>query len=434
MPPHDAPPVGHPLPRWPLTVLLVPFLGWWLLGLGTLVWPLASVVMAILLWRRGGVRVPKGFGIWLFFLFWVLVSASQIDSFGRLIGAGYRLALYLACTVIFVYVYNMAREGLTRFILGVTTAFFANVVLGGYLGLLFPSLTITTPLSLVMPGFLLANDLVREIVFVGTTQYIENPWADRDPRPSAPFLYTNNWGNAYSLLLPLACVYFLKIRHTWRAVPVALLILLSVVPAFLTLNRGMFLGLAIAGLVVALRYLLMGDVRGILAVSGAGLVALLAVFLLPVTERLDARLDSSGTNDARLTVYAETLARTATSPLLGFGAPRPAEAVGVPAAGTQGQVWMVLFSHGYVGLIFFLLWLVVLVVKTLPRTDPTGVVINAVLIVTFVEVFYYGILVQGLAVAMLVAALGLRAVDPEAPSAGSGSPPTPEQPTQLLQR
>lgn len=397
-----------PLPRWPLTALLAPFPLWWLAGLGTLIWPAAGVVMAVLLGRRGDVKAPKGFGIWLFYLFWITLSAAQLDSSGRVVGFAYRLILYLGCTAIFLYVYNMTDERLTDYLLGVMTLFFAGVVAGGYLGLLMPTLTITTPMAYVMPGGLLSNDLVREIVIIGTTQFNPDAWAYRDPRPSAPFLYTNNWGNAYSILLPLVSLYLIRSSGKRRFIFVLFLVLLSMVPAFLTLNRGMFLGLGVAAVVIALRYLRFGNPRGIVAVGLAATVVAAAFVLLPVSERLDTRLESSGSNESRLTVYIETLTRTALSPLFGYGAPRPAETVGVPPAGTQGQVWMVLFSHGYVGLIVFLLWFLFLIVRTLPRSDMSGITFHAVFVVTFVEIFYYGILVHGLALVMLVAALALR--------------------------
>lgn len=396
------------LPRWPLTILLAAFPLWWVMGLGTLIWPLLSVVMVHYLVRRGDIRVPRGFGIWLLFLLWVVLSVVGLDSATRLIGFTYRLAMYGACTIIFIYVYNLSAKKLTDYILGVITLFFAAVVAGGYLGLALPTLTIKTPLSYVLPGFLLSNDLVREIAIVGTTQFNPDAWAYRDPRPSAPFLYTNNWGNAYSILLPLVASYLIRCRGTRRFWPVLLLIIASFPPAFLTLNRGMFLGLGIAALVMAWRYLRIGDPRGLFAVILGSVVAVGAFIVLPISERLDTRLESSGTNESRLTVYTETIMRTAQSPFLGFGAPRPAEAVGVPHAGTQGQVWMVLFSHGYVALFLFLLWFVFLVTRTRTRGDLPGITCHAVLVVTLVEVFYYGILVHGLALVMIVAGLALH--------------------------
>lgn len=407
---------ARPLPSWPLTWLLAGFPLWWVLGLGEFAWLLAAFVMVLQLAGRHRTRVPRGFGIWVFFLLWVVASMSQVDTLGRLIGAGYRAGMYASALVIFVYVWN-AREQITqRYLFGVLTVFLGWAVLGGYLGLAFPAATIRTPLAYVLPGALLSNELVQQMAIRRLTQFNPNAWTVIDPRPSAPFLYTNNWGNAYSLLVPMAVLYIREVRGTLRAWGVGLLLVVSVVPAFLTLNRGMFLGLAVIGLYVAVRFALMGHVR---ALAGLGLLAgagVLALQLLPVMDRLDARLATSGTNDSRLTVYSETIRETLTSPLLGQGAPRPAPNTGieVPALGTQGQVWMVVFSHGFVGIALFLAGMLWLVVRTTRRRDVAGVVMNATLVGLTVETFYYGVLGAGLGIAMAVAALAMRPYPPAA--------------------
>jgi hypothetical protein len=414
---HDAWVRPGGLPTWPFTALLVAFPVWWLMGLGTLIWPLLALVMFAYLLCHGDVRAPRGFGLWLLFLLWLTFSASQLDTLGRGVGFAYRLALYLACTVIFLYVYNLRVRDLTRFVLVRLTVFFAVVVVGGYLGLLLPTLTVRTPLSYVMPGGLLANELVREIVIVGTTQFNPDAWAYRDPRPSAPFLYTNNWGNAYSILLPLVVTYLVTLRGTRLFKPVLVLTVASVAPAFLTLNRGMFLGLGIAAVVIAVRHAWHGNARALLGVTAVGVLGVVAYQVLSVGDRLDTRLESSGTNESRLTVYEETISRTLASPWFGYGAPRPAETAGVPPAGTQGQVWMVLFSHGFIGLALFLGWFLFLVMRSFRRTDLMGVTYNAVLVVLLVEIFYYGLLVHGLALAMIVAAVALRPAQEPPPTA-----------------
>jgi hypothetical protein len=412
-----APAVGvRPLPSWPMTWLLAGFPLWWALGLGEFAWLLAAFAMVLQLAGRHRTRVPRGFGIWVFFLLWVIASVSQVDTLGRMVGAVYRVGMYASALVIFVYVWN-AREQITRrYLLGVLTVFFGWTVAGGYLGLMFPAATIRTPLAYVLPGALLSNDLVQQMAVRRLTQYNPNAWTVIDPRPSAPFLYTNNWGNAYSLLVPMAVLYIREVRGTLRAWGVGLLLAVSVVPAFLTLNRGMFIGLAIIGVYVAVRFALMGHVR---ALAGLGLLAaagVLALRLLPVMDRLDARLATSGTNDSRLTVYSETIRRTLDSPFLGLGAPRPAPNTGieVPALGTQGQVWMVLFSHGFVGIALFMAGMLWLVVRTARRRDVPGVVIHATLVGLTVETFYYGVLGAGLGIAMAIGALAMRPHEPPA--------------------
>jgi polysaccharide biosynthesis protein PslJ len=72
---------------------------------------------------------------------------------------------------------------------------------------------------------------------------------------------------------------------------------------------------------------------------------------------------------------------------------------------------MVLFSHGFAGLFFFLAWLVWAFVRSIRVRDPVLVAANAVLLVVIVQSTYYSILTTGLAVAMIAAAVTLRPVD-----------------------
>lgn len=413
------------LPSWPVGALLAGFPAWWLLGLGELVWPLAALVMLAYLGSHRHVRVPRGFGVYLLLLVWIIASGTQVDTTGRMIGFAYRFTLYAAAAVLFVYVFNARRNLGQRYLLGLFTVFFVWVVLGGYLGLAFPTATIRTPLAMVLPDGVLGNELVHQMAVRRLTQYNPDAWNVIDPRPSAPFLYTNNWGNAYSLLVPLVGLYLREIRGTRRFWLVAALLPVSLVPAFLTLNRGMFVGLGFVLVLVAARFALAGRVRALGGIVALAVMAAVVVQLLPVTDRLENRLESSGTNESRLTVYTETVRQTLGSPLLGFGAPRPAEGVSieVPALGTQGQVWMVLFSHGFVGLALFLGWLVWLVARSWRRRDVDGVVMNAVLAAVLVEAFFYGLLGPGLGIAMLVGGLVLRPREGPVPSPSPGGAP-----------
>ncbi|WP_288026335.1 O-antigen ligase family protein, partial [Arthrobacter sp.] len=197
----------------------------------------------------------------------------------------------------------------------------------------------------------------------------------------------------------------------------------SSVPAVLTLNRGMFLGLAIAMVYIGLRAALLGHGKILLAVVALALVAGTSFMVLPVQERIDQRNSKVASIVDRGNLYLETFDRTLESPLFGYGAPRPSERADQPSAGTQGQIWQVMFSQGFVGLGLFLGWLAFLFVRTIRRIDLVGLVCNTVLLVSFVEVFYYGILGAGLVIVMVVGAVGLR--EPENSSLALQPPTSP---------
>lgn len=397
------------LPLWPVAAALLGTPVWWVLGIGDMIWAVMGVAMAALLARRGRVEVPRGFGVWLLFLVWMVVSVIGIDTAGRLIGFGYRLVLYLAMTTLFIYIYNARRRITLRTVGGLLTGYWLITVVGGYIGVLFPLFSITTPLALVLPDALTSNELVSEMVYRRVTQYDPDSFLALEPRPSAPFLYTNSWGNAYSLLLPIVVAYLVDIRGTRRFWWLLAAIPASFVPAFLTLNRGMFLGLGVAAAYIAVRFLLRGDLRALAGLGVLGLAVAVALQVLPVEERLTERVETSSSTEDRANLYQEAFDRTLESPLLGYGAPRPSETPGAPSVGTQGHFWTVLFSHGFPGVALFVLFLVVLLVKTWRSPTLFGLAANTACLVILVEIFYYGVLTSGIPTLFAITAAALAA-------------------------
>ncbi|MCQ9163652.1 O-antigen ligase [Arthrobacter sp. STN4] len=395
------------LPAWPFTMLFIAFPLWWILGLSDFIWLAAGGVMLLYLIRFRAVHVPRGFGLWLLFLIWVSFSGIQIDSSGRLLGFMYRFLIYVSVTAIFLYVYNsMALTG--RKVLGNLVLLWGFVIVGGYLGIFFPTAEIKTPLAHFLPPSMLQNELLNQMAVRRLTQYNPDAWFQIDPRPSAPFLYTNNWGAAFSLLLPFVAAYLWHVRGERKFWLVLAAVPVSIVPAVLTLNRGMFLGLGVALLYAGARFAMAGNKRGVGTVFAFGMVSLVIVQLLPVASRLQNRLSGSSSTADRGNLYSEAFTQTLSSPLLGFGAPRPSGTIGAPSVGTQGQFWMVLYSHGFVGAVLFTLTFFVLFLETLRRSNPLVLAANTVLLVSLVEIFYYGMLTTGLVLMFVAAAVALK--------------------------
>lgn len=409
------------LPRWPLTAMLAAFPLWWVLGAAEMMWlPLAGA-MVVLMARRGGIRVPRGFGLWLLFLVLMLVSVIGIDTSGRLIGFVYRALQYLTVTVVFVYVYNARRTITIDDVLRLLTLFWLYVVAGGWLGVIAPEFAFRTPLGYVLPGALQANELVGEMVVRRATQWNPEAWTLLDPRPSAPFLYTNGWGNAYSLLLPPVLARLARMPRDFRFVLLLAAVPVSFVPAFLTLNRGMFIGLGVAAVYGGLRLLAAGRWRAVLALTTACAAGLVAASAMDVWSRLLGRVESSSSTEDRANLYDETLQRTLMSPLFGYGAPRPSWTEGAPSAGTQGHIWMVMFSHGLPAAALFLGALAWLAAATWRARTPAALAVHVIQVVLLVEVFYYGVLPHGLLLVMLTAAAVLPAPDTGTPPPGGPS-------------
>jgi hypothetical protein len=408
------------LPRWPMTALFGAYALWWVLGvIDVIIIPLAGI-MAILMVTRGRPRVPRAFGVWLFFLVWALFSVIMVTKFSSVIGFGYRYLIYVASTVCFVYVYNARRQLNATYVLGLMTCLWVVTVVGGYLGVVDPSGGITTPMAYVVreikayvPGSatLLNNELITKMVVRRFSQFNSGSYFHLSPRPAAPFRFTNNWGNVYSVLLPMVVAYLLRTRG-WRKVAVGVALPLSAVPALLTLNRGMLLGVGLAMAYASFRLLLMGRPKFVLWMGLAAVVGAVLFTVLPVQERLNARLGFEGSStQTRASLYQQSLSSIPASPFFGYGVPLTENDPNSPPVGTQGQVWMILVSHGPLGLASSVGWFLIVIYQTRRRRDVVGLAAHTSVVVGTVELFYYGVLPYGLPLVMVAAALALRPAD-----------------------
>lgn len=397
------------LPAWPLYALFVGFPVWWLLGVGSFVVVLLAAPMALLLAMRGQVRLPGYLWPWLVFLAFMLASAIQVDSALRMVGFALRAGNYLGATVIFVYLYNTSPERLpARRVVQALMAYWSFIVVGGYLGMLVPYGSITTPMSKILPHSVLANEYVNSLVHPPFAE-VQQPYGAVTAfvRPSAPFSYTNGWGCAYALLLPVVLLAIQQSGRGWLRRVLVSVLAASVLPAFATLNRGMFLAVAVALAYVAVRLALRGQVRVLATVVGVTLLGIVLAGALGVQNQVADRTSTSGSNVTRLAIYREAFVRTTHSPVLGYGAPRPSTQIGV-SVGTQGQVWGVMFSFGFFALAAFLGWFWYVAWRSRAGRDPSSLWLHVTLVVASFTVFYYGYDGMQLTVVMVVAALLAR--------------------------
>lgn len=401
------------LPAWPLAWLFVGVPLWWALGLIDVIVVPAAVLMLLYLGRAGRVRVPRGFAVWLVFLAFMCGSVIELTKFTQYLTFGYRAAIYLASTVVFVYVYNSWRSISDRRVQGYLVGYFVFMVAGGFLGAAFPVHRLTTPMYYVLARgapFLVSNDLVKTMVIRPFSQYDPTNYFQIPPRPAAPFIYTNNWGEAYSLLLPLVLVFLFETRRgTWQRRLLVLLALGSAVPAMLTLNRGMFIGLGIATVYVGLRLAARGYLlRVVLGSSVLGGIAWFLWNALHVSAGLETRVQAS--NDTRTSLYTQSLHAITASPFFGFGVTIQSTSTNPwdPKVGTQGQFWMVLISHGVIAVTCFVGFFLLTTLLTFRRRDLPGTVYNAVVFVGAIETVYYGMVPYGLPLLMTIAALAFR--------------------------
>lgn len=401
-------PVGV-LPRWPLVALFAPFALWWVLGLIDLILiPLAAVMILYLL-VVPGTKVPRGFGLWMLFLLWAGCSIIELSSFDQTIGFGYRYAMYLSATVLFIYVYNARAHLSARYTLGVLTIVWLTVVVGGYLGLLMPYTAVHTPMTHLVSQQWLNNDLINHM-FIRRFSQANGAAFGLAPRPSAPFRYTNNWGNAYSVLLPLVVTYALMTTRIRRRLILGVALPVSAVPALLTLNRGMLLGIGLVVVYTSIRLAMMRRYGAVLLTGLAAFIGLLVFLVLPVQERNQQRLENenlSSTN-TRESLYSQAFATVPSSPFFGHGSPVEGSNPNAPPVGTHGQIWIFLVSHGPIATTAAMGWFALVCWQTRKRRDVAGLGSHVATVVATIELTYYGAVPYGLPVLMVAAALALR--------------------------
>jgi polysaccharide biosynthesis protein PslJ len=392
---------------WPVYVLFAGFPLWWVLGLGALIWPIMAVPMLFALLLRGRLRAPRGFGLWLGFLAFMLLSAATLTVSTRVIAFTFRALLYLAATVVFLYVFNASRRDLPlRRLAAAVTVVWCLVVVGGYLGVLMPHGSISTPTERLMPQSLLSNDFVRDLVHPKFAQV--NEQGRFSSRPQAPFTYANEWGSNFALLLPFVIIGMATARSNLPRMLLTLVLAASLVPAFLTLNRGLWVSLGFGLLYAAGRYALRGRVRAVMAVVLLLALAGVVATALPVSEELASGAKAES-NRTRLSLYGETVSRTLQSPLVGYGAPQPSTTSQYsPDVGTQGQLWMVMYSHGIPATVLFVLWFVVAAWHSRRAVSGTELWAHVLLVVAIVQLPFYGMLPMELFIIMIAVALAHR--------------------------
>ncbi len=379
------------LPAWPVIGLIAGVPLWWLAGLTFVVPGVAAALMLMLLLSVPRVRLWPGTLPLITLSLWCLASTVMIDSALRLVGFGVRWTALAMAALLVLYLTNVDPRRLPdRRLLGCLAVIWLLVIAGGYLGMIAPEVRLTTPMSRVLPGSLLDNPLVRDVVFPPFAE-VQRPWGAPEPfnRPSAPFPYTNGWGCALALLTPLMLAWRDRLGTPLARAAVLVGLAASVAPALATRNRGMLLILAVAVTWYVVRQAAAGNWAVAVRVGGAAGAVLTAVVGFGAVQLIAERQLYSDTTTGRAGLYEVTLAEALKSPVLGYGAPRPSQEIGV-ALGTQGAIWTFLFCYGFVGAAIFVWFLLATIARAAARPASHLAWIEASLVGALAACFFYG--------------------------------------------
>jgi hypothetical protein len=398
------------LPAWPILLMLWGFPVFWVLGMTVV--PAAVTmtgVMVAFLAQQRNVAIVPGVGALLAFTAWMVPTALMLDSMPRALGFVYRFAIVVFALVALIYTLNARRHLTLRSVVNGLTFVWMFTIVGGILGMIFPNARLTTPVGLVMPASLTSNEYVRDLFFPPFAE-VQHPWGSPEAflRPSAPFPYANSWGVAILILTPVAVAAFLLARSWLTRFGIIVAAVAMVPPAVATSNRGMFAALGLAVVYVVVRLALRNRAAPVLGLGAFGVAVVFFVLSRGLVDQIAARQQYGQSTEARFSLYVETISRTLDSPLLGYGAPRPSSAVENLSVGTQGYVWTVMFSHGFIGLALFLLFLWGTTVRTWRAPSDIQLVLHSVLVVTSLAILVYGLDIMQMLSVVLVAALLLR--------------------------
>ena len=165
-------------------------------------------------WAKAIILVGLTIGAFVVLLpfLWMLITVVRVDSFDRGLAFAYRATLYLSATVTCLYVYNAPRRLLpTRRVVNVLVGFWVIIVAGGFLGMVAPHTSLTTPFEMILPGRLLNNAFLKQLVHPGLAS-VQTFLGFPIPRPKAPFTYPNEWGSNYAVLLPFVLASLSELR------------------------------------------------------------------------------------------------------------------------------------------------------------------------------------------------------------------------------
>ena len=407
--------VGHPPllpPGWIVYALFVLNPLFWLMGVGAFIWSLAAVPLVVWVLLRRDLVCPPTVGLYTVYVIWAGLSVIMIDRFTRYITFGLRYGVYTTALCLAYYVYNERRVSRTTFINWVAMMW-VWAIIGGYLGLLFPYVRLTTPASLLLPRSIASNDFVSNLTRPRFAQ-VQNLFGVPIPRPSTLFSFTNEWGGNVGLLTPFFVAATLYSLDPKRRRLGMFGLAVGVPPMILSVNRGLWLSAGAIFAIVAVRSFLNGNTTPLkmLAVAIAAVAALLA--LTPIGTIVGGRLSESDAG-SRAGIYQESWEGALASPILGWGGPRPSQNPFSPSVGTHGHFWYAMFSHGLVGLTLYFTWLFWAMYRVRSRHDPVSIMLASVVFVGALQAFFYNMFPQPLPI--ILTAIGLLFRDDDARTA-----------------
>jgi hypothetical protein len=417
------------------TALFLGYPLWWLLGVAAGLPLIVAGVMGLDLSRRRSIAVPPGWMLWMLFLAWMGLGVLLLGSDApgavpggldatRLLVFVYRVAWYVACTVVLLWVLGTPSKILSfRRISSSFAALFVVTTCGGVAGILFATVDFPSALEALLPSSLARNGFVQELVHPGLAD-VQQVLGRDEARPKAPFPFTNTWGSCMALTLPFFILSWFRYGKPWQRWAAPVVLVTSAVPVAFSLNRGLWICLVAGVLITILVGLARGHKRVLVGGAAMLLVGVVVVVATPLGQLVNERLDNPHSNDRRGNLAVATVQSVAEgSPIVGFGTTRDVQgnffslaggstpncpACGSPPLGTQGQLWLVVFSQGLVGLGIFVAFFAVILSRTWRCRTELELTATVILVFFAIQLFVYDTLGLPLFIVMITVAAVCR--------------------------
>jgi len=212
---------------------------------------------------------------------------------------------------------------------------------------------------------------------------------------------------------------WLMFASTRRRIVALCVLAISVVPVVYSQNRGMWLGLVIGGVYVAVRLALQRRYGVLLVMAAAAGLVGAVVLVSPLSTVVTARIATPHSNEVRGSLSLESLRVAASSPI-GYGSTRSTigsdksatigQSPGCPRCGNRvigstGQLWLLLVAQGFPGAVLYLLFLFQGVVRYWRDQSVIGIGGTLVLILGMFYSLFYTSVVSPLAITLMGMAL-----------------------------
>jgi O-antigen/teichoic acid export membrane protein len=421
-------------PSWPVTALLAGYPVWWAMGLADESVIIMAIPMLLRMrsWRRSGraIKVPPAFGLWLLFL---VCAAAGVATLGltaphtvaspmsnRLIAFVIRSLTYAALTILLLYLGNLTDGELARrrlaWLLGLVGIY---TTIGGVGGVVAPALQFTSPMAYLLPRSLQANNLLQAALYPGFSQ-VTNILGVAEGRPKAPFEYTNTWGNCLSILLPWLFVAWWSYGSRRQRKLVIITAAIALVPLVYSLNRGVWVGVGLTAVYLAIRSAARGKLAMLGVLCGVLVLVGVAIVATPLQGLITARLQHQQSNSIRASLSASAIQAANAAPLIGFGDTRHQQgsatsiAVGPSSScpscaqypvGSNGQLYLLLVCDGWLGAGLFFSFFAYLAWRYRRDKTPYGMAGVLVILLSFLYMFAYVSLTAPLEFTMVAVAL-----------------------------